>query len=451
MTGSARLVDLGQEVPIGVVELELSEPLAPLGGEYAGTAWVAAIVVVKLHSVPIGMVVGRLSESGGEMSGPDLAALVEAQLGDRVRAHLSADGLDLDELRPAGIGTGDGSLCQAERRRTLADAPALSVIIPTRERAATLPTCIDSILACDYPRSSLEIVIVDNVPRDDSTRRVVDRYVADGHPLVYAREDAPGSASARNRGMRVGKDDIVVFTDDDALADRWWLAEIADTFRRHPDAGAVTGMLLPTDLETEPQLWFEQYGGFSRGWSERTFTTDRKSDPGNPLYPYAAGIFGTGNNMAFRRAALEQIGNFDPALGNGTPALGGVDSEVLQRTVLCGYPLVYQPRAVVWHSHRRDYVGLRKQVYSYGSGLTSYLMKTLLRNPQLWFDFCCRVPAGLRFAVSPTSDKNARKSTSYPPDLTRTEIRGAVHGLVAYPRSRHVMGPHVTPHARRPR
>ena len=181
------------------------------------------------------------------------------------------------------------------------------------------------------------------------------------------------------------------------------------------------------------------------------FTSTGHCDPGNPLYPYAAGIFGTGNNMAFRRTVLERIGAFDPALGNGTPALGGVDSEVLQRTVLCGHPLVYTPRALVWHSHRRDYDALRRQIYSYGAGLTAYLAKTVLRNPHLLADFLSRVPAGVRFALSPSSEKNARKTSTYPADLTRAERAGMAYGLIAYPRSRRRMGPHRTPRALRPR
>ena len=439
MSISARAVDLGSEVPIGVVELELGGDLAHLHGSFEGVPWVAAVVVVRLHSVPLGMFVVDLRDQPDGVAPAELRALVMQELGQAVEEHLSADG-------PA-----DPPACQVARTRLLADAPTLSVIIPTRDRAARLPLCLDSILGCTYPADRLEIVVVDNVPRDDSTRLVVERYAAAGHPVRYAREDAPGSASARNGGLAVVTNDLVVFTDDDARVDTWWLAELALAFQAHPGAAAVTGMLLPTDLETMAQLWFEQYGGFSRGWDERVFTLDRSSDPDGLLYPYAAGIFGTGNNMAFRRTSLAYLGNFDPALGNGTPALGGVDSEVLQRTVLCGFPLLYAPRALVWHSHRRDYEDLKRQVNHYGAGLTAYLLKALIRNPHLLVDFARRVPAGARFAFSSTSEKNARKQADYPSDLTGAERRGMLYGLIAYPRSRRAMGPHVTPRALRPR
>lgn len=448
---SARVVELGERVPIRICEIELSDRVPSIEPRRDdGQAWVAAVVVVRLHDVPLGIFVASLSPSNG-LSSTELTDLVRSALGAELRQHLIDDGLPVHELSPVGLPTSSPPECQRWRTQVLNDAPSLSLIIPTRDRADKISACLDRVFECTYPRERLEVVIVDNVPRDESTRRITDAYAANGYPVVYAREDAPGSASARNRGMTAISHDLAVFTDDDALADRWWLAEIAATFVAHPEATAVTGMLLPLELDTLPQLWFEQYGGFSRGFDQRVYTDARSSDPSGPLYPYAAGIFGTGNNMAFRRDALRSLGNFDPALGNGTPALGGVDSEVLLRTVLSAHTLIYQPRAMMWHRHREDYEGLRRQVFSYGTGLTAYLTKTMTHNPKLIADFLSRVPAGIRFAFETGSDKNKRKSQSYPPELTRTELRGMAYGPLAYARSRRKMGPHRTPKARRPR
>ena len=161
-----------------------------------------------------------------------------------------------------------------------------------------------------------------------------------------------------------------------------------------------------------------------------------------PLYPYTAGVFGTGNNFAFRRSALASIGNFDPALGNGTPALGGVDTEVLLRTIINGHTIVYEPGALVWHAHRPDYEGLRRQVYSYGTGLTAYLLKTMMQNPRLLPGFLAKVPSGLRFALAGGSEKNEHKGSDYPEELTRLELKGMLYGPLAYAKSRRKYGPH---------
>ena len=159
-----------------------------------------------------------------------------------------------------------------------------------------------------------------------------------------------------------------------------------------------------------------------------------------PLFPYAAGIYGTGNNMAFRSRALREIGAFDPTLGNGTPALGGVDSEVLLRTVITGHLLLYRPAAFVRHVHRRDYAGLQRQIYCYGVGLTAYLTRTMVSYPRLIPDIAKRIPRGLRHALAAGSSLHEQKQADFPRALTRAEIRGMLYGPLAYARSRRQLG-----------
>ena len=67
-----------------------------------------------------------------------------------------------------------------------------------------------------------------------------------------------------------------------------------------------------------------------------------------------AGMFGTGANMAYRRSLFDKIGYFDPALDVGTATNGGGDLEMFFRVLKEGYVLVYEPRAVVRHRHRRS-------------------------------------------------------------------------------------------------
>lgn len=431
--------------PVRVLEVELAAPLArvearPSGGRRYG----GAFALVTVHGIPVGQIELDLIDGGVD---PDtVAAAVGATLSDAVAAHRRADGLPPAPITPAGFDDGpEPPRCARDRAAFLADAPRLTVIIPSRDRADRLEGCLRSILACEYPRDRFEVLVVDNAPASDDTRRLVaEVFAADG--VRYVREDAPGSASARNAGLAAGGAEIVVFTDDDVRVDRHWLTETARGFSVD-GADCVTGLLVPLELETPAQVWFEEYGGFSRGYAQRIFDLGEHRPADVPLYPYSAGIFGTGNNMAFRRSVLTDIGDFDPALGNGTPALGGVDSEVLLRTILTGHRIVYQPTSLVWHRHRRDYAGLHRQVWSYGTGLTAYLLKTVLQQPWIAADFARKIPRGLTFALDPRSAKNEHKRASYPRELTRAEVRGMLYGPVAYARSRRAYGPHRLPPA----
>ncbi len=71
------------------------------------------------------------------------------------------------------------------------------------------------------------------------------------------------------------------------------------------------------------------------------------------------------------------VGGFDPALQTG------MDLAAFFQVIRQGYRLVYEPTALVHHTHRRRYKELEKQIYSYGVALTAYLTKNFLDNPQL--------------------------------------------------------------------
>lgn len=432
--------------PIRILEVELGDALSPVAAVDPRTAlrYTSAWVLVRLHGVPLGILELDLGPDG--VAAVALAASIWRELGPAINDHLRSDGLpEVATLDVVGIPASGQPRCVAEREEVLRDAPRMSVIIPTRERPERLERCLRSILNAEYPRERYEILVVDNRPETTGTHDLIERMRGEFPQLVYVREERSGSASARNAGLREVKSELVAFTDDDVVADRHWLTEIARAFG-DADVDCVSGLLIPMELETPAQVWFEQYGGFSRGFTRRLYDLD-KHRLQTPLYPYTAGVFGTGNNMAFRRSVLREIGDFDPALGNGTPALGGVDSEVLLRTILKGYRIAYEPRAFVYHLHRRDYAGLHRQIYAYGAGLTAYMLKTLLANPRLIPNFAAKLPRGLFFALDPRSPKNSRKQVDYPKELTRLELKGMLYGPLAYLRSRRAFGPHPVPAA----
>lgn len=433
--------DTGVFRPIHVTEVELAEPLPDVRpeprGNGDGARYERVRSLVLLHGQPLGIVDLELGEDG--LSSGQYAAAIDAELADPIGRHLAADGLRVEPLTAAGYRAEEPVPCLRRRAEFLERAPQMAVIIPTRDRPQRVRACVDSILAGDYPADRMEVWVVDNAPSTTATRDVVESSYGGDSRVHYVREDNPGSASARNQGLAMVETEIVAFTDDDVIVDRHWLTELARGYEAHPEATSVNGLLLPAELESQAQVWFEEYGGFSRGFESRAYDLDANRLD-EPLYPYAAGIFGTGNNMSFRREALRELGDFDPALGNGTPALGGVDSEVMLRTILRGHTVAYQPSAIAWHLHRADYDGLRRQVYSYGVGLSAYMLKSLAAHPRYILDFLGRLPKGLRFALDPGSEKNAGKLTNYPRELTRIELKGMAYGPLAYVRSRRAFG-----------
>jgi glycosyltransferase involved in cell wall biosynthesis/GT2 family glycosyltransferase len=249
--------------------------------------------------------------------------------------------------------------------------PSITVAVCTRDRPDLLGTCLDALLRQVDPG---DVVVVDNAPTDDRTRRAVtDRGVR------YELEPCPGLDLARNRALRAAGGDVVAFVDDDVVVDRHWFDGLRRVWREHPDAGAVTGQILPVELATDAQVAFERRGGFRGGWEQVRYAGQHLD--GNPVYPYGPGMFGAGANLSVRRDVALRLGGFDDALDTGPPLPGGGDIDLLHRVVRAGHPLVYEPAAVVFHRHRRDAAGLRRQYDSWGRATMAFVTKTYRIDP----------------------------------------------------------------------
>lgn len=116
----------------------------------------------------------------------------------------------------------------------------LSVIIVTYNRADMLAETLDSIV--EQTRVPDEVVIVDN-NSTDHTKAVAERY-KNKLNIVYVFEGIQGTSTARNTGVKASKGDIIVFTDDDCIADKNWLHYMELPFLRDPSIGIVGGEIM---------------------------------------------------------------------------------------------------------------------------------------------------------------------------------------------------------------
>ena len=430
--------------PARILEIELAQPLPPISAcDEQGRHYRRALCLVRLHTQPLGVVEFQFDEQG--VSAEHCAQQVWLRLHEQINTHLRQDALPLvAALTPDGLPV-SAPRCIQEREEFLAQAPFVSVIVPTHDRPETLVACVRSLLALRYPR--YEVIVVDNAPATQTTAEWIRKIGQDAPQLRYLREDRPGVSWARNCGMLAARGDILAFTDDDVVVDTYWLAELIRGFSRAEHVACVTGYNLPLELETPAQFWYEAFGGAywfqehgGTCWEFTRHIYDMKAHSARTaLYPYRAGMFGCGASMAFTTSFLRSVQGFDPALGGNGPSRCGQDIAAFLQVITRGYTLVYEPAALIYHLHRREYQALKRQIYNYGVGITAYLTKSLLDAPHLFLDFSVKAfLAGFRLLGRQSTDSR-KKPAHYPRELVKISRKGMLYGPLAYMQSRRII------------
>jgi glycosyltransferase involved in cell wall biosynthesis len=422
--------------PIRMLTINVAAPIPTLAAynQHTGTYYTQARILVRLHSRPLQFIDVALPAEG--LDAATVAAYIWQHCHSRINEVLQDEGVPpATHLPPAGLPEADHMPSQHARRQFYQHAPFASIIICTRDRIDFLSIHLPHLLTLSYP--DYEIIIVDNASRTDAVARLVQHYFANVPNLRYVREERPGLSWARNCGLRHARGELVAFLDDDEWPEKDWLLELAYAFQTAEQVACVTGGVMAAEIETPPQLWIEQFGGFfkGRGINRSVFNlTTHRLD--NPLYPYLSSIFGAGANMAFRTDVLRSLGGFDPALGAGTHSGAAEEIDVFFRLLMHGHTLVYEPSSLLHHFHRRSYAALQKQLFTYGTGFTAYLTKTMLSNPGHLVHLVGQIPYVLNYLFGKQSPRNVGKQSGYPKELTLLELRGMLYGPLAYLRSR---------------
>ena len=379
-----------------------------------------------------------------DVDAPSETLRLPAEPGERVWIEVFKRGLVVGVIEACGGNVARADSIKSELTSAFADIepspfrsvpdeqlPSVTVVVPTIGRQpARLVRTVESLLALDYP--DFEIIVVDN--RTGFHNEPLPAFPG-GDKVRVELEAKPGIAAARNRGVASAKGEIIAFTDDDVLVDALWLRALGARFVLDAEVEGVGGLVLPSELATEPQLWFEEfYGGFSQSFRSETTSVARNSKT-DGLFPYAPGRFGAGCNMAFRRSTLERVGGFNELLGTGTAARGGEDLAIFINVLLGGGTLAFEPAALVRHAHRRTESEFMSQVFGYGVGLTAMYTALVVSDPRHLVAMLRRIPAGVRLLTRPSASRSASSTTGYPRRTYGNQMLGMAYGPVAYLRS----------------
>jgi GT2 family glycosyltransferase len=210
-----------------------------------------------------------------------------------------------------------------------------SVVISTysKERLSYLLDCIESLKKQSLKPDEIVLVL-------DPYPNLVEFYkskLSGDVRVVVSRK--PGLSNARNAGVRSARGDIVSFIDDDAVADEYWLENLAKNFEDSNVIGAG-GFVKPLWEDGYPR-WFPEELNWIVGCSYKGLP-EHKASVRNPI----------GCNMSFRKSVFEQVGYFRSDIGRfGKKLLASEETELSMRALstIPNSKIIYDPSAIVHH------------------------------------------------------------------------------------------------------
>ena len=241
----------------------------------------------------------------------------------------------------------------------------ISIAVPTHNRAATLAETLRSIAQQRLPADiEAECVVIDN-GSTDATADVVEQAARESSISIRrVFEERLGSSFARNRAVDETRGELILFIDDDAIAEPEWAAEMVATIRRR-QLDAACGLVLPR-FEVEPPRWMGPilYVKFA--------VHDPLKIVGAPPGQIEALRNYFSANVGFRRDTFERFGRFREDLGvvGGNP-ISGEDTELFERIITRGGAIGFVARARVHHlvpAVRMRWTYLMRKSFAFGIG-----------------------------------------------------------------------------------
>ena len=241
--------------------------------------------------------------------------------------------------------------------RLSTSAPDLvSVILCTHNGERTLADQLAALARQDYT-GNWELVIVNDGSTDASVS--IAESWSGRLPMRIVHTAEPGSpvglASARNVGGNEARGDVLLFCDDDDVADEAWISAFADAACE----SAALGGFNEEETLNDPIVRYWRF----------------PLTPGRLPIAFGKAHTPLGNNCGAWSTAFHEVGGFDPAYSQFS---SGEEFDFFLRVQLAGYPLTYVPEAIMHIRHRNSLKSLVRQWYGYG--LSNALLYTRFRD-----------------------------------------------------------------------
>lgn len=243
----------------------------------------------------------------------------------------------------------------------------LSVIVCTNENVEGLRNCLAALKHNITEKD--EIIVVDYSKEHKYAELMLKNYPE----ITYIKEDKLRLGKARNAGIKFAKNSIVAFTVDEVMVSKIWADEIKSSFL-NKNVMAVSGLLIPVEINSATEHLFNRYWAYNRGYSELTFDYTHFNKHVENKEPFC-GIAVSGN-MAFRKSIFEKVSLFDEDMENEI-----IDEVMVYNILSKGWECVYQPTVYVYEQATVTSKKIKKQFFDHMKAQTFWLLQNKRCNP----------------------------------------------------------------------
>lgn len=216
----------------------------------------------------------------------------------------------------------------------------LSIIIITRNRAAALKNCLLSLVSQSL--APFEVIVIDNASNDNTKEECLKFKLK--LPIKFFPEPRVGIPFARNKGITKANGSVLVFIDDDCMADKNWLSNIRRFFSDSPKAVGLIGSAVGTNPDNLFSLTEETY------CLNRIYQNVSRLDRPTKIQ---SGLMIDFKNAAFSASFLKRFRfRFDIPFGD----VGNEDAEIGYRIFRMSKNIYYVPSVKVKHEYSNEVI-----------------------------------------------------------------------------------------------
>lgn len=210
----------------------------------------------------------------------------------------------------------------------------VSVITVNYNGIKFLEQCFNSLFKINKNGFSLEIIMVDNLSKDNSINLVKRKFPG----IKIIENDINNYTKALNKGIENSKGEYIAFLNNDAVVEKNWLKGLMDVINRDKKIGAVQSKILFSDGKTINSVGGEEIEDFyfrDIGFGEKDTGRYNKVEERSFL---------SGGSVLFRRECLKNVGGFDEDF-----VMYFEDIDYSFRCHDKGWKLFYSPESIIYH------------------------------------------------------------------------------------------------------